>query len=308
MRQDPQFTAKLQEWMDTPDEQKDWAAGAVLLLQLTGNQIMFRNISMNPKGKAEFIKGQLKKYLNFRLQQLTHEEVERMQDKVNEIEAKVIKPAEKSEFADFKAGKRADHDTLPDEIKVLYAENLDIVHRMRELHLKLRSLSLENATCPDSERYPFLKEIIALDKKLHENWDAYDHFVADGNTSPTDEPEGEDDKQAIEIGSNATVDGGSPVDSEASETTDASESPESQNQQAEAAEDVLSPNSVFIISSAETSTTGLLSTDVSRNSIPAGAGAPSPTTIPCSAEATWLTAGAAGEGLLSPNITVLPYS
>jgi hypothetical protein len=219
MRQDPQFTAKLQEWMDTPDEQKDWAAGAVLLLQLTGNQIMFRNISMNPKGKAEFIKGQLKKYLNFRLQQLTHEEVEKMQSKVNEIEAKVIKPAEKSEFADFKAGKRADHDTLPDEIKVLYAENLDIVHRMRELHLKLRTLSLENATCPDSERYPFLKEIIALDKKLHENWDAYDHFVGGSNASPTDEGEGSDDKADV------------------SPETPAAEAPESQAQNTPAPEE-----------------------------------------------------------------------
>ncbi|MEE0978274.1 MAG: hypothetical protein UH625_02590, partial [Muribaculaceae bacterium] len=42
---------------------------------------------------------------------------------------------------------------------------------------RLRSLSLENSTCPDSERYPFLKELISLDKKLHANWEAYDHFV-----------------------------------------------------------------------------------------------------------------------------------
>ena len=53
---------------------------------------------------------------------------------------------------------------------------------MRELHLKLRSLSLENVTCPDSERYPFLKEIISLDKKLHSNWERYDHYIP---TAPT---------------------------------------------------------------------------------------------------------------------------
>ena len=85
--------------------------------------------------------------------------------------------ANPEEFADFKAGKRADHDDFPAEIQALYVENLDIVHRMRELHLKLRTLSLDNATCPDSERYPFLKEIIALDKKRVENWDIYDHFI-----------------------------------------------------------------------------------------------------------------------------------
>ncbi len=177
MKQDPKFTATLQEWMNTPDDQKDWDQGAILLLQLSGNRIMYHNISINPKGKAEFIKGQLKKYLNFRLQQLTKDQVQEMQSQVDVIVEKVIKPAENSEFADFKAGKRADHDSLPAEIQALYVENLDIVHRMRELHLKLRTLSLEDATCPDSERYPFLKELITLDKKRVENWDTYDHFV-----------------------------------------------------------------------------------------------------------------------------------
>ena len=75
MKQDPKFTEKLQQWMNTPDSQKDWAEGALMLLQLSGNQIMYRNISVNPKGKAEFIKGQLQKYLNFRLQQLTKTQV-----------------------------------------------------------------------------------------------------------------------------------------------------------------------------------------------------------------------------------------
>ena len=173
MNQDSQFTAKLQAWVNTPDPQKDWDEGALMLLQLSGNRIMYHNISINPKGKAEFIKGQLQKYLNFRLQKLTRDQVSEMQSEVDEIVKKVIKPAatpdaspsvKSEEFADFKAGKRPDHDDLPEEIQALYVENLDIVHRMRELHLKLRSLSLDNATCPDSERYPFLKEIIALDK------------------------------------------------------------------------------------------------------------------------------------------------
>jgi hypothetical protein len=202
--QDPQFTSKLQVWVNTPDSQKDWEEGAILLLQLSGNKIMYRNISVNPKGKAEFIKGQLQKYLNFRLQKLTHDQVSDMQAKVNAIVEKVIKPAavsdgsasgKSAEFADFKAGKRADHDDLPAEIQALYVENLDLVHRMRELHLKLRTLSLDNATCPDSERYPFLQEIIKLDKKLHENWYTYDHFIP-GTQVTIEEPAPEKEDQS----------------------------------------------------------------------------------------------------------------
>jgi hypothetical protein len=63
---------------------------------------------------------------------------------------------------------------------------------MRELHLKLRSLSLDNATCPDSERYPFLKEIIALDKKRVQNWDIYDHFIP-GTPVTVEEPSSENE-------------------------------------------------------------------------------------------------------------------
>ena len=49
---------------------------------------------------------------------------------------------------------------------------------MRELHLQLRNLSTQASTCPDSDRYPFLKEIIELDKRYHKNWQAYDSFAA----------------------------------------------------------------------------------------------------------------------------------
>ena len=209
MKQDNTFTNNLQAWMNTPDSEKNWDVGALMLLQLSGNRIMYHNISVNPKGKAEFIKGQLQKYLNFRLQKLTHDEVESMQAKVDEIAKSVIKPDlvipsvdaselvdnnsvspnKSAEYAEFKVGKRADHESLPEEIQALYVENLDIVHRMRELHLKLRTLSLEGATCPDSERYPFLKEIINLDKKRVSNWDIYDHYIIGSSSSTSVNPE-----------------------------------------------------------------------------------------------------------------------
>ena len=211
MNIDHKFTESLQSWMNTPDDQKDWAEGALMLLQLSGNRIMYHNISINPRGKAEFIKGQLQKYLNFRLQQLTHDEVDRMQSEVDEIVKNVINPdaltasqespispilpisptseaspnnqtpqstpAKSDEFAEFRAGKRTDHDSLPEDVQALYVENLDIVHR------------IDGATCPDSERYPFLKEIIALDKKRVQNWDIYDHFVPGTYVSKEDHSE-----------------------------------------------------------------------------------------------------------------------
>ncbi len=185
---DKQFTLKLQEYLNTPAEERDLEVGATLLLQLTNNKILYRNIKSNLKGHADFIEFKLKRYLQYRLQELTHEEVEAMQKQVDGIVGKFALDkakapskkgkAPKSEAQEWKGGKRADHDTLPDEIQALYVENASIMQKMRELHLQLRNLSTQASTCPDSDRYPFLKEIIELDKRYHKNWQAYDSFAA----------------------------------------------------------------------------------------------------------------------------------
>ena len=181
---DKEFTNKLQTWLSLPREDRDWDEGALMLLQLTGNKIMYRNLSVNPEGKANFIEGKLQQYLEFRLAELTHEQVKEMQHAVEEIVKEHTEfKSDDNEAKNFKAGKRADHDTLPEEIQALYVENLDLVHRMRELHLKLRTMSTTDSTCADSDRYPFLKEFIKLDKKLHDNWNVYDHFVANAESA-----------------------------------------------------------------------------------------------------------------------------
>ena len=174
---DNKFTELIKQWLETPSNQRDYSVGALYLLKLSGNQIMYRNIVAQLDRRHEFVDYQIQKYYNFRVQALTHAQVEEMQQQVDVIVAEHIPLAANAD--EHKTGKRDDHDSLPDEIKAKYVENLSILQRMRELHLKLRSLSLDTAPCPDSERYPFLKELIELDKKMHANWEEYDHFVVD---------------------------------------------------------------------------------------------------------------------------------
>ena len=173
---DHKFTELIKQWLETPSDQRDYSVGALYLLKLSGNQIMYRNIVAQLDRRHDFVDYQIQKYYNFRVQALTHAQVEEMQQQVDVIVAEHISLAANAD--EHKTGKRIDHDSLPDEIKAKYVENLSILQRMRELHLKLRSLSLDTAPCPDSERYPFLKELIDLDKKMHANWEEYDHFVA----------------------------------------------------------------------------------------------------------------------------------
>ena len=178
---DNKFTELIKQWLETPSDQRDYSVGALYLLKLSGNQIMYRNIVAQLDRRHDFVDYQIQKYYNFRVQALTHAQVEEMQQKVDVIVAEHISLAANAD--EHKTGKRDDHDSLPDEIKAKYVENLSILQRMRELHLKLRSLSLDTAPCPDSERYPFLKELIDLDKKMHANWEEYDHFVASAPTA-----------------------------------------------------------------------------------------------------------------------------
>ena len=173
---DHKFTELIKQWLETPSNQRDYSVGALYLLKLSGNQIMYRNIVAQLDRRHDFVDYQIQKYYNFRVQALTHAQVEEMQQKVDVIVAEHMSLAANAD--EHKTGKRDDHDSLPDDIKAKYVENLSILQRMRELHLKLRSLSLDTAPCPDSERYPFLKELIELDKKMHANWEEYDHFVA----------------------------------------------------------------------------------------------------------------------------------
>ena len=177
---DHKFTQKIREWLEQPHDERDYSVGALYLLKLSGNQIMYRNLIANPSAKADFIEYQIQKYYNFRVQALTHEQVEDMAAQVKTIadEHHLTDDASTEPEDERRLGKREDHDALPDEVKAKYVENLSLLQRMRELHLKLRSLSLDTAPCPDSERYPFLKELIDLDKKMHANWEEYDHFVA----------------------------------------------------------------------------------------------------------------------------------
>lgn len=223
---DNKLTEKIQSWLDTPEDNRDYDLGALFLLQLSNNQIMYRNISRNAKKHAQFIEHQINKYMKFRVATLTHEQVAEMQKKVDMIislrhldrgetgskepdkptvstntEVSFIQKNPTStdgvgfdeacggtdnihqDNKQFKAGKRLDHDSLPVEIQALYIENGNIIHKMRELHLQLRELSKENATCPDSERYPFLKELIALDKTYHKNWQIYDSWTPQAATT-----------------------------------------------------------------------------------------------------------------------------
>lgn len=174
-----ELTPAIKQWLDTDPQQRDLATGASLILKVTRNKILYTNITRNLSRHAATIEYHLKKIYNSRIDDITHAQVKSMMSEVAGIVTArgLDRPETASNRSELQRGKRADHDELPDEIKQLYVDNADILRKMRECHVQLRMISPDNSTCPDSDRYPWAKEIIALDTLYRENWNRYDHYV-----------------------------------------------------------------------------------------------------------------------------------
>ena len=176
---DQKINKQIQEWLNTPRDQRNVPAGAMLLLRLNHNQVLYNNILHKPTKLHDKLEYELNKYLQWRLQQVTHEQVVEMEEKVQRIAAKRALAAKQENPAnEFKQGKREDHDALPEDIQALYVENKSLMQRMRDLHAQLRIIQSGRPgyTCKDSDKYPFLKELIKLDKQYRDNWARYDNF------------------------------------------------------------------------------------------------------------------------------------
>lgn len=158
------------DFLSIPAADRDWAQGNELLLRYSGRLWAYKARAAHPERHAKLIEAELNKYAKFVMRNTNG----RMKKEVARMAAKVEK-AQPPMF-EFKKGRRSDHDQLPEDIQALYYEIPNITRRMQHLHMRLRDLSLENAPCPDADRYPFIKELYQLDTKRHKMWAEYDAY------------------------------------------------------------------------------------------------------------------------------------
>lgn len=183
---DKNFTARIAMWLNTAPKSRDLAQGALMLLQLSSNRIEYNNVMADLQRKADYLATRLRYYYKFRVQALSHEDVAEVVSKAEMIAEQTASKIEKAQTEAPKTkGKRPDHDSLPDDIKAAWVENLDLARRISECHRQLRAMSASKARCTDSDRYPLAQEIIRCDKLLHKNYNAYDSYVAVNNTPET---------------------------------------------------------------------------------------------------------------------------
>lgn len=124
---DNKLTERVREWLMADDHTstEDIINGATMLLQLNRNRALFNTIVRRPERYVEKIRYELKKFLPSRLDGMTMNDVERMQGEVlPPVKAAIDEePGAEAEESDaderplpLRNGKRADHDSLPEQI------------------------------------------------------------------------------------------------------------------------------------------------------------------------------------------------
>lgn len=180
---DNNFTLQIQEWLDTPVNERNIPAGAELLLKLNRNRILYHNIMHRGErmmGKLEY---ELKKYLRMRIDNKTVADVVRLEKEVLPKVQKFIEeePVNKAEHA----GKRADHDELPPEIQALWDGNFEQYAKVKALFEELKAM-MNMEPC---DRYEKLKLLDEAESKYRKNLADYDAYLKEKTFPKDDEVE-----------------------------------------------------------------------------------------------------------------------
>lgn len=176
MTPDPILTSQISDWLNASPKQRSLEDGALLLLRLNANRIMYQQILKNRL--AEKLEYELQKHLNIRLHGLTRAEVAKVE--------KQVMPRLKKELANGEEyrGRRADHDSLPDKVKALYERNGT---RWRQMHRIFETLKTMRDAQP-CDRHELVHQLVQLDDAYRADWEKYDHWTPE-DEEPEAEPE-----------------------------------------------------------------------------------------------------------------------
>lgn len=188
---DDKLTSEIQAYLDEKPAKRDIVHGAEMLFKLNRNRILYQNVLRKPSDFGEKVEYELKKFLQIRLDSKTLNEVVKMEasilpaandtlesqmdvDKENgaAIYPVITTDEDKKSVAEIAKGKRADHDTLPDEVKSLWNENGELYFRIKTLFEQLKTMY----AAPACDRYEYLKQLDELDKTYRENMKIYDEY------------------------------------------------------------------------------------------------------------------------------------
>ena len=169
---DHKFTEKIRTWLNTPVNERSIEEGATMFLQLNRNRILHQNIIRRGAKMMPKLEYELKKHLRIRDDGKTLHEVVAMERVIMPaVEQLVTKPEAEH------AGKRADHDELPEEVQQLWDGNFERYTKIKALFEELKAME-KMQPC---DRYEKLKLLDEAEKAYRKALSAYDSYVKEDN-------------------------------------------------------------------------------------------------------------------------------
>ena len=180
---DHKFTEKIRTWLNTPVNERSIEEGATMLLQLNRNRILHQNIIRRGVRMMPKLEYELKKHLSIRDDGKTLHEVVAMEKVIMPAVGQLVTKPEAEH-----AGKRADHDELPEEVQQLWDGNFERYTKIKALFEELKAME-KMQPC---DRYEKLKLLDEAEKAYREALAAYDGYLKE-NSFPKDADDKEDD-------------------------------------------------------------------------------------------------------------------
>ena len=210
---DQTLTDKIVSWLNAPahTEDADIMEGALMLLQLNRNRMLYNTISTNPKRFLKTVEYELKKFLPLRMKGKTCQDVRREADEFlselreNGIDKELSEGQEETTGTDetdetvahVRNGKREDHDQLPQNIRDIWEANAESWKRIKEMYNTC--LSIENP-CDLEEILKVLKETYYAYKA---DYARYDSFTLENEGAKSEEDGASNDLKALKDINNA---------------------------------------------------------------------------------------------------------
>lgn len=177
---DNKLTQDIADWLNTPEDNRDVKAGADMMLSLNRNRALYNTVLRNPAKYMPKLVYELRKYLRMRIDKVTAADAAKIEAQVLPRVEKMLEqqPAISAEDelpdASVAKGKRADHDSLPADIRALWESNGQLHRRIVLLFNELKAMS-DALPC---DRYEKVRLLAEADKTYRANLERYDSFVA----------------------------------------------------------------------------------------------------------------------------------
>lgn len=176
----------MQDWLNARPADRDFMRGAAMLRSLNRNKALYNTLVRNPGKYMSKLEYELRKHLRIRLHNMSVADVVHMEAEVMPRVASTVAtpPTISSDDelpeAHTARGRRADHDSLPQEIQALWDSNATRYRKIVLLFNELKAMA-DQEPCDRFEKLQMLDE---LDKQYRHTLEQYDGYLPASATPP----------------------------------------------------------------------------------------------------------------------------